>query len=231
MQLGAFLMKSSGCASHFAHGQTWLQKWNGGADERLRGDKRLIGFVDHLSMKKEADNDGTLEDEKKGLGSTRTDWQWPEWSLFLLINQVHGSELFLFLVFLLFFDKGSCSPSSFLCSVISEQGEWATDVQLRAEVAVRCSQQVERYCWGWYAPGGQLCLWRTGNLSLRTAELKVGIYIKEKVPIHTDTELDNERKPSTVTACDSYVQAGKWKTVFNFINSENFFLSNVCACF
>lgn len=40
------------------------EKVNGGAGETLRGEERLIGFVDHLS---------TEEEESRGL--TDTDWQ------------------------------------------------------------------------------------------------------------------------------------------------------------
>lgn len=39
-------------------------KVNGGAGETLRGEERLIGFVDHLSTKEEAGRDGTPQVEQ-----------------------------------------------------------------------------------------------------------------------------------------------------------------------
>lgn len=46
-------MKSIGCASLFPQGPGLNGVVNGGAGERLRGEERLIGFVDHLSRKEE----------------------------------------------------------------------------------------------------------------------------------------------------------------------------------
>lgn len=46
-------MKGSGCASVYPGGAGLNGGVNGGAGETLRGEERLIGFVDHLSMKEE----------------------------------------------------------------------------------------------------------------------------------------------------------------------------------
>ena len=65
-------MKSSGCASLYPLGPDLNGGVNGSANESLRGEKRLIGFVDHLSMKEEPSNNGTLQAEKNGQGSPGT---------------------------------------------------------------------------------------------------------------------------------------------------------------
>lgn len=48
---------------------------NGGTGETLRGDERLIGFVDHMSVEEEA-----------SIGFRDTDWQRAVWPPLLLID-------------------------------------------------------------------------------------------------------------------------------------------------
>lgn len=64
MQVGS-PVRSTGCPSLVSQGPGLNGAANSHAGERLRGEERLIGFVDHLSVREEAGGDVTLRSRSK----------------------------------------------------------------------------------------------------------------------------------------------------------------------
>lgn len=88
MQLGAclFLMKSSGCARLFSHGQAWMEKWIV-VQMRRRGEKKVNWFcwpsVYEGWSRLRWHTSGWMVGNK-----IRIDWQWAVWLSVLLMEKV-----------------------------------------------------------------------------------------------------------------------------------------------